>query len=468
MKKQKLIHVSRNGGDPEGENSIRELMKQIDNFIIFSYVILFITAIILFCKFIYKLKSRYLLSLNKQAVCSGGLYENETLRNQMYMVFKDTTQKDNFQNTYKILFILIVLLTGLLLLLNRYLNNESRYVLSPTSFMCILSLIIITIGFYLSSKTLNKLYTSSADYASKVATLKATIFTNEKLNQLAVAYQRQLTTASTPASTPAPAPASMNKILTCGSLVSLEENINRRLLHTNESDDVQTTGDANFIYNSLRSTDIGQDKLIGYIQFTRNSDDYNLLQSAICGENICSDKGIGKRLTGLSTENYAAFMIDLANLITSADANESYSNLLTIFIAKVATYDTVLASDLKDMLYNDTTWTYLKQLQTQNISQSNIPPCDCRGNPLNLANKDKQQVLSILNYLATLSNGDPTVEIQKIFDSLQIFLIVASVYISYIIFHSIYTMFDKKIVIGSYFGLLLFIAIILGLSARLH
>jgi len=467
MKKQNLINVSRYSGNAGDANSPRELIKQIGNFIIFSYTILFITAIILFCKFIYKLKSRYLLSLNRQALCSGILYENETLRNQMYMLFKNTTQKDHFQKSYKILFIIIVILTLIILLLNRYVNNASSYVISPSSFMCISSLVIVATGYYFTSNTLNNLYNISTDYASKVATLKANVFTNENLNQLAIAYQRQTATAKTKAS-PAPASSNSNKILTNGSLVTLEENINRRLLHTNDSGDVQTAGDATDLYNSLRTNNNGQDTLIGYVQFTRNSDDYKLLQSAICGENICGDKGIGKRLIGLSAKNYGAFMTDLKNLITSADANKSYPDLLNAFITKLATYDTVLASDLKDMQYNDTTWTYLKDLQTHRISQKNIPPCDCRGNPLNLTNKNKLQVLSILNYLATLSNGDSTVEIQKIFNSLQKFLIIASVFIAYVIFHFMYTMFDKKLVIGSYFGILLVVSLILGLSARLH
>ena len=158
MKKQNLINVSRYSGNAGDANSPRELIKQIGNFIILSYTILFITAIILFCKFIYKLKSRYLLSLNRQALCSGILYENETLRNQMYMLFKNTTQKDHFQKLYKILFIIIVILTLIILLLNRYVNNTSSYIISPSSLMCIFSLVIIAIGYYFTSNTLNNLY----------------------------------------------------------------------------------------------------------------------------------------------------------------------------------------------------------------------------------------------------------------------------------------------------------------------
>ena len=106
MKKQNTkTNVSNNGGnggDRDGDNvtmtvagniSAGDLMKQIEGFLILSYGILFITSTILFCKFIYNLKSAYLMSVNKQALCSGIIYENETLRNQIYILFKNTTHK---------------------------------------------------------------------------------------------------------------------------------------------------------------------------------------------------------------------------------------------------------------------------------------------------------------------------------------------------------------------------------------
>jgi hypothetical protein len=327
--------------------------------------------------------------------------------------------------------------------------------------------VILSIGLYFTTNTLNNLYNISADYASKVATLKSTIFTPEKLNQLRIVHARETNTPSADI-TSSVITDTTNR--TYGALVTLEENINRRLLHTNDSGDIQTAGDANDVYNSLRNTDDGQDALIGLIQFTRNTDDYNLLQSAVCGQNVCGSQGIGKRILSLSAENFALFMndpsdsIDLTHISSSSTNMSNYPSLLEQFVAKVAKYDVALASDLKDLPYNAPIWDSLAEVKTQ----ADVPPCGCVKNPLNLENRDKIQVQSILNYLATLSNGDPTEEIQKTLNKFQRFLIIACVFIAYIIFHLIYNLYDKKIVVGVYFSILLIIAITLGLAARLH
>jgi hypothetical protein len=502
MKKQNTkINVSNNGGDGgdrdrhndtiavAGNISAGDIMKQIEGFLILSYGILFITSTILFCKFIYNLKSAYLMSVNKEALCSGSIYENETLRNQIYILFKNTKSKENFQKTNQALFITTAIIFGIILLIKAwytykdYRQHSSKtennggtlmnvyLTLSGTSIsslLCIISFIILSIGLYFTSRTLNNLYNISADYASKVATLKATIFTPEKLNQLRIVHARE---TNTPTDDITSSTITDTTKKTYGALVTLEENINRRLLRTNESGDVQTTGDVNDVYNSYRKTDDGQDTLIGLIQFTRNTDDYNLLQSAVCGQNVCGSQGIGKRIISLSPENFALFMndpsdsVDLTHIISSStNTNTNYPSLLQQFVAKVAKYDVALASDLKDLPYNDPIWNSLAEVKTQ----ADVPLCGCVKNPLNLDNKDKMQVQSILNYLATLSNGDPSEEIQKTLGKFQGFLIIACVYIAYIVFHLIYNIFDKKSVVGAYFSFLLILAITLGLAARLH
>jgi hypothetical protein len=496
MKKQNTkINVSNNdrtvGGEDNETNTVAgnsysgDLMKQIEGFLILSYGILFITAIILFCKFIYNLKSSYLMSVNKQGLCSGIIYEKETLRNQMYILFKNTTSKENFQKTNKGLFIITaIIFTSIFLIKAWYTYKDYRehssktenngdallnvyLTLSGTSIstlLCIISFIILASGLYFTSRTLNNLYNTSADYASKVATLKSTIFTPEKLNQLRIVHARETNT---------PTDDITNTIITdtnnktYGALVTLEETINRRLLHTNDSGDVQTTGDANDVYDSLRKIDAGQDTLIGLVQFTRNTDDYNLLQSAVCGQNVCGSQGIGKRLISLTPENFALFMNDPSDSVDFTHLSSSstnYPSLLEQFVAKVAKYDVALASDLKDLSHNDPIWKSLAEVKTQ----ADVPPCGCVKNPLNLDNKDKMQVQSILNYLATLSNGDPSEEIQKTLDKFQTFLIIACVFIAFIIFHLIYNKYDKKTVVGGYFIFLLILVITLGLAARLH
>ena len=473
MKKQNTkINVSNNGGEGgdggryndtiaiAGRSFSGDIITQLNMLLILSYTILFITSIILFCKFIYNLKSAYLMSVNKEALCSGIIYEKETLRNQIYIYFKDTKAKEQFQKTYKILFIISVILVVIILLFNIYINKKLPYTISTSSLFCISSIAILAGGYNFASHTLNKLYNISADYASKVATLKSTLFTPEKLNQLRIVYARETNTSPSD-------DMNVSDItrLTQGALVALEENINRRLLHTNDSGDVQTNGDANDLYNSLRKTDDGQDTLIGLVQFIRNTDDYNLLQSAVCGQNICGSKGVGKHLKSLSAENYTAFMNDFKG-VTDTDG------LINTFIPKVAKYDVALASELKDITSfndpNNLTLTYLFNMRDQKMSQEDISPCGCVGNPLDLKNTDKMQVQSILNYLATLSNGDPSEEIQKSLDKFQTFLIIACVFIAYIIFHLIYNIYDKKSVVGAYFSFLLILAITLGLTARLH
>jgi len=67
------------------------------------------------------------------------------------------------------------------------------------------------------------------------------------------------------------------------SLVELEKNILRRILHTSRTSNIVTTDDALAYYNTLRQTDNGINEIIGYIDFTKNSEDYILIHTAITG-----------------------------------------------------------------------------------------------------------------------------------------------------------------------------------------
>ena len=424
-------------------------------------------------------------------------------------------------------------------------NNQSITDLFTSNFIIItiLSIIIIS-GFYLYSNVFNKLYNIINDYSSKLTVIKNTIFTDENLNQLNLSKNRQTNVAQ-------------GETKTYGALVTLEQNILRKLLQNDNSGDVLNISDAYNRYNDLRQNDSGVDTLIGFIQFLRNTDDYNLLQNVVCGPTIC-DKGIGYHIKNLPDTNFTSFITDLQPISTFShtndivktaivnyinktasipqtdqskttelwntgisrqldviwpyvqkiingdttinigdyydngstinDDNRTYMNTYinitllkdafvegvkayntelasrkTTFIDKVKAYDTELGNEISKLNDDDDMWKLIKNIK----SKDDIQQCDCKGNPLNLLPNDKTKVLSILNYLATISNGDISGDVQNNIDYVQYYLIGIYSFILYILFHTVYSIFDKKFVVGGYFGILIIISIILVLISRI-
>ena len=424
-------------------------------------------------------------------------------------------------------------------------NNQSVTDLFTSNFIIItiLSIIIIS-GFYLYSNVFNKLYNIINDYSSKLTVIKNTIFTDENLNQLNLSKNRQTNPAQ-------------GETKTYGALVTLEQNILRKLLQNDNSGDVLNISDAYNRYNDLRQNDSGVDTLIGFIQFLRNTDDYNLLQNVVCGPTIC-DKGIGYHIKNLPDTNFTSFITDLQPISTFShtndivktaivnyinktasipqtdqskttelwntgisrqldviwpyvqkiingdttinigdyydngstinDDNRTYMNTYinitllkdafvegvkayntelasrkTTFIDKVKAYDTELGNEISKLNDDDDMWKLIKNIK----SKDDIQQCDCKGNPLNLLPNDKTKVLSILNYLATISNGDISGDVQNNIDYVQYYLIGIYSFILYILFHTVYSIFDKKFVVGGYFGILIIISIILVLISRI-
>jgi hypothetical protein len=431
-------------------------------------------------------------------------------------------------------------------------NNQSITNLFTSNFIIITILsIIILSGFYLYSNIFNKLYNITNDYSNKLTVLKNTIFTDENLNQLNLSKNRQTN-------------ATQGDTKTYGALVTLEQNILRKLLQNDNSGDVLNMSDAYNRYNNLIQNDNGKDTLIGFIQFLRNTDDYNLLQNVVCGPTICN-KGIGYHIKNLADTNFTSFITDLQPILTFSHTDDkvrtaivnyintnasviqpaqqtttifwsewisnqldtiwpyaqqiingdtsldntwipttyttksyilrpqgytedldyitTYINITllkdafvegvkayntelasrkTTFIDKVKAYDTELANEISK-LSDDEMWKLIKNIK----SRDDIQQCDCKGNPLNLLPNDKTKVLSILNYLATISNGDISGDVQKNIDYVQYYLIGIYSFILYILFHTIYSIFDKKFVVGGYFGILIIISIILVLISRI-
>ena len=500
MKKQNLKKkfVSKFGGVGEEEENSQEnptiggnpIPGYISGFLKLSYGVIFITSLILLSQFIYNLKSEFILATNREALCSGIIYENETVRNRMYMFFKDSKFKNKFQKTYKILFSVLFVLCILIIIMNfkevgiKHNTDDFFPELPFSSLLCISTLIILFGGIYLVTKKLDSLYIISSDYASKIATLKKLLFTKENLNERKLSYDRENNKTGVDTTSN-----------TNGALVLLEDSMLRRLLHTDDSGTILKIDDANDKYDSLRQNDTGQDTLIGYVEFTRNTDDYNLLQASVCGTSIC-EQGIGKHIKAMTAQNFAAFItkmetfpipyydiethlspnqvdIDSFPITSNTTPSSATSGWLVELTDQVKIYDVEFAKKLSLLSRNDPIWDVMvKDNLTgrafQNIkTQDDIQTCECRGNPLNLQYKEKMSLLSILNYLATQSNGDPTVDIQRIMASFQTYLITCYVFITYFIFHMCYIV-NKKQFIGGYFIFLLIVAIILGLSARLR
>jgi hypothetical protein len=81
---------------------------------IFIFCVLFITCIIIFSNYLYKLKSQLIAANNTQELCKNILYENETARYTMYTIFNDSSNKKQFQRKFKNISITIFILYGII------------------------------------------------------------------------------------------------------------------------------------------------------------------------------------------------------------------------------------------------------------------------------------------------------------------------------------------------------------------
>jgi hypothetical protein len=334
--------------------------------------------------------------------------------------------------------------------------------------LCTACIILLGIGFNLSLNKLDNLDNQISDYKSKLTQLKEKIFTKTNLNDREISYDRS-NNINTPAA------INQNNIITNGALVNLEDNILRRMYHTDTSGTLVNMTDANTKYDNLRQTDAGIDTLIGYIQFSNNSDDYKLLQEALCGTSICSTSGIGSYLKKMESRHFTEFKDiisaalktnpELSSTYTSPDPIPSYTTFIQNLQESVSKYDVGFAKFLQNPTLSLTT----KDLNDiiQITDKNTLPNCDCNGNPLNLELSDKRSVLSNLNYLGNLSNGDNSKDIMASLYKFQSYLIVSYIFITYFVFHLMYRFLSKKLLIGGYIGILLTVAIILGLIGRL-
>jgi hypothetical protein len=289
-------------------------------------------------------------------------------------------------------------------------------------------------------------------------------------------------------------PSSATSINSYGSLVMLEENILRRLLQSNKTD-ILTPTDANSEYINLSNNDV--DKLIGFIDFENTSPDYKLLQSSVCGTSLCNEGiGIGHIIKELSPENFTVFLAGIKSVISKLDAItvalnmkpttdvrleriavikrtaiDDYQTTLQTFLQSIKGYPSQLAVELSTLQWDDSMWTQLKTLS----SQDDITQCQCNGNPLQIptgtpnpspGNPTQANILSILNSLASQNFDDPTETITKNLYNMNIYIICTYVFVSYIIFHILYTIFNKKVLISVYFIVLICIASIFALTSQ--
>ena len=259
-----------------------------------------------------------------------------------------------------------------------------------------------------------------------------------------------------------------------GSLVMLEENILRRLFQSNKTD-ILTPTDANSEYINLSNNDV--DKLIGFIDFENTSPDYKLLQSSVCGTSLCNE-GIGQLIKALSPENFTVFLAGIKSVISKTNTNDvltaeptDYQTTLQTFLQSIRGYASQLAVELSKLHWDDPMWTQLKTLSSQN----DITQCQCNSNPLQIptgtpnpspGNATQANILSILNSLASQNFDDPTETVKKSLNNMNVYIICTYVFVSYIIFHILYTIFNKKVLISVYFIVLICIASIFALTSQ--
>lgn len=431
-----------------------ERIKYSSYFSIVIFITLVITFLIIISKFIYNLRSELINAHNTQKLCKQEIYENETTRNKLYNLLLNKNNNSILLKNVNGLLIGIGVAYGLyisIFLYNKYISKITvsfDYGIQLTLFIILL---IVIIGYFILINNINQINEYSVEYSSNLEFLKDKVFTPENLNQVILSYNRANSTTSTSSTS------------TQGPLVTLEESIMRRLLHLDQSGEILSMEDAKTKYNNLRITDSGRIDLMGYIQFIRNTEDYNLLQKIVCGTNLCN-QGIGYHIKNLPDKDFNQFINDLSATTRPSTDNNAYTTWLNTLKTKVTKYDTELAKQLSELNINDTVWPLIVNIKTKD----DIQQCDCKGNPLNIeTTADKVKVLSILNYLANLSNGNNIVDVQQKVDNLQYYLIVFYSILFYILFHITYKIFDSKLVIGSYFGILLIISVSLVLVSRL-
>lgn len=313
-------------------------------------------------------------------------------------------------------------------------------------------------------------------------------------------------------------------------LLALEKNILRRLLHASRRPDMVTADDALAYYNTLRQTDNGINELIGYVDFAKNSEDYSLLKTAVCGQYLCGTEGIGQDISNLSPESYANFISLIAKFpglpSTSPQSNksdlEAYTQYLSSVTSTVATYNVDLANKLRLLEYNDPIWKDLRNLTPNN--KYTMLTCKCVGDLLDLG-VQKDTVLIALERLSLVSYDNPetdllkyinygngladwkgfalvlaifvgiikvlqtvlgycgytnyTLELLTILSLVVSFIITLSVFkittwillinicSIYLLFHFVYTVFGPKEIALIYFGLLLFGAFFIAYTSKI-
>ena len=318
-------------------------------------------------------------------------------------------------------------------------------------------------------KHVNDLYNSISDYTNKLNTLKTYLFTNNNLTKiLSSSLYQHSSPSSSSSSSPvninnsSPSPSSSSSPVNINnSLILLENNILRRILHNKNDSAITTIDDAYDVYKSNIKNNI--DGLIGYVNFNEKSPDYNLLQTTVCGNNICNE-GIGAEIKNLNIENFISFVTNLKPFTDDYPNNENnYTNFLLTFTTKVATYNVSLAMILNGLTYQDPIWNNLKNL-IDNVDlsfdsniiniQSTMRDCPCLdalglNNTTNLTN-----LLSALNYMRNQSNGDPTSTINTNISRFNNYLIISYTIISFIVFLITYRTVGKPQFIIAYIILL--------------
>jgi len=428
-------------------------MELLNNFIILFVILslfLFIYGLIYLTTYINNIENKVLYATSIQNLCKKNAYESETIRYILYMLLKDTSQKDTLQSTYRSLVGSSLAISILIIILNMIgsiISTLEIDALSETSVVTLLKLIfpvssviliifiiLSSVGLYLVNNTLNTLYSTTSVYSNYLNTLKKLLFTTDNLNKVRT-----------------------NTIINQNNpLLEIIDSIKHRILYTSKTSTIQKYDDAVHQYNSyITAKDF--DSLIGYVDFSENTDDYILVESSICGISLCNE-GVGQLIKGLSSENFTTFLTFLHESPFPTPTNGVfYTVWLRDLIVNInnAGLGADLSRELSLLTEDSPIWTLLRNIQTQD----DIHGCECDGNPLNLKTEDKIELLTTLNNMKSQKNGDPTIDITKTISKFKNYYIISFCIISYIIFHIMYTLFDKKWVIIIYFTLLLLITI---------
>jgi hypothetical protein len=390
------------------------------------YIVCYFTALQLLSKYIQDIQSLTIYATNNEALCKTSVYENETLRHTLFTFLNDKNTFATLEKSYTLYFGIVCILSILVIASNIYLSiqnpksfaNGQLSSLSISSVLVCIFLIILTGNYYIIKKRLQLLNTmpSVLEYKSKIELLKNFLFTSTNLHQL-----------------DAPIVDTKSANTQNSSLLLLEKNIIRRILHASRTPDIITHDDAIAYYKNLIDSDDGVNELIGYINFTKNSEDWNLLKQSICGTLFCLTEGIGESIINLPSESYKTFITLLQDphsgyvpppdisVIDSTDEQGSalhkyittgYPNWLTSFKNSVAVYSVDLSNQLAALTYNDPIWNTLTLLTEDSQNNKDIPVCQCNGDYLHLG-ENKNAVLLTLDKLSSISFDNPQDDLQK-------------------------------------------------------